>query len=175
MPTGKEFSVDLKETMFRVISFVENEKNGISIPLYNVIERLSAMLGISQRSVSNLKKEMNELLSQQEERESQRSRTRSAISSSIVKTHRKKTPSSSSPRVSINVRASVSPRKKGHSGRRSIQLSEYGKDMIRLQFHTILSKREYPTTTKLLACLKSNCPDFPILSRTTLWRHMISV
>jgi hypothetical protein len=36
MPTGKEYSEDLKEMMFRVISFVENEKNSVSIKLYNV-------------------------------------------------------------------------------------------------------------------------------------------
>ena len=80
MPIGKEFAKDLKEMMFRVIFFVENEKNGPIIPLYNVNERLSAMLGISDRSISNLKKEMNELQRQKDERKSQRSRTRSTTS-----------------------------------------------------------------------------------------------
>ena len=47
--------------MVRVISFVKNEENGPIITLCNVNERLSAMLGISDRSVSDSKKEMNEL------------------------------------------------------------------------------------------------------------------
>jgi hypothetical protein len=86
--------------------------------------------------------------------------------------HRKQTWSSSSSRSSVNVPAPLAPKKKGHSGRKSIQLSEYAEDMIRLQFHGILSKEEYPTTTKLLLYLKSNCPDFPIILEITLWRHM---
>ncbi|CAF4628513.1 unnamed protein product [Rotaria sp. Silwood2] len=175
MPKGKEFPKDLKEMMFRVILFVENEKNGPIIPLYNVNERLRAMFGISDRSISNLRKEMNELQRQEDERESQRSRRRSTTSSPIVQSHRKLTWSSSLPRPSANVPEPLSPKKAGHSGRKSIQLSEYAEDMIRLQFHTILSKREYPTTTKLLACIKSNCPGFPIVSKTTLWRHMKNV
>ncbi|CAF1502213.1 unnamed protein product [Rotaria sordida] len=44
--------------------------------------------------------------------------------------------------------------------------------MIRLQFHAILSNKEYPTISKLLSYLKSNCPDFPTISETTLWRHI---
>ena len=79
--------------MFRVILFVaKSKKNGPIIPLYNVNERLSAMLGISDRSISNLKKEMNELQRQKDERESQRSRTRSTTSSSIVQSHQKLPP-----------------------------------------------------------------------------------
>ena len=150
MPIEKEFSKDLKEMIFRVILFVaKSKKNGPIIPLYNVNERLSAMLGISDRSISNLKKEMNELQRQKDERESQRSRTRSTTSSSIVQSHQKllPSPSLSSPRA-------LSPKKAEHSGRKSIRLSEYAKDMIRLQFHTTLSKREYPTMTKLLACIE---------------------
>ena len=56
MPTGREFSEDLKQMMFRVILFVKNEKDGLTIPLYNVNERLNAMLGISKQSILNLKR-----------------------------------------------------------------------------------------------------------------------
>ena len=111
MPIGKEFSKDLKEMMFCVILFVENEKNGPIIPLYNVNERLSAMLDISDRSIWNFKKEMNELQRQKDERESQRSRTRSITSSSIVQSHRKLTPSLSSSRANVNAPGALSPKK----------------------------------------------------------------
>ena len=56
MPTGREFSEDLKQMMFRVILFVKNGKNGPTIRLYNVNERLNAMLGISKQSILNLKR-----------------------------------------------------------------------------------------------------------------------
>ena len=48
MPTGEEFSVQVKQLLFRVIDFVESEKDGPIIPLNNVGERLVKMLNISQ-------------------------------------------------------------------------------------------------------------------------------
>ena len=169
MPTGREFSEDLKQMMFRVILFVQNEKNGPTTPLYNVNERVNAMLGISKQSILNLKKEMKELQRRyNDEEEPEESPTKTATSLSMKQPHRKQTWSSSPLRVNINVPAPLSPKKKGHSGRKGIQLSEYAEDMIRLQFHEILSKKEYPTTAKLLSYLKSNCSDFPVISETTL-------
>ena len=77
--------------MFRVILFVENEKDGSTIPLYNVHERCNAMLGISKQSISNLKRDMKELQRQHnDEEESGRSRTKAATSLSIKQPHRKK-------------------------------------------------------------------------------------
>lgn len=61
MPKGYEFSQDMKEIFFNVIQFVEKEKFGPVIPLFNVNERLSAMLAISMRSVGRLKSEMKEI------------------------------------------------------------------------------------------------------------------
>ena len=61
MPKGYEFSQDMKEIVFNVIQFVEKEKFGPVIPLFNVNERLSAMLAISMRSVGRLKSEMKEI------------------------------------------------------------------------------------------------------------------
>ena len=55
VPTGVEFSQELKQLMFNVIQFVENEKSGTIIPLNNVNDRLQAMLGISLSSVRRLK------------------------------------------------------------------------------------------------------------------------
>ena len=60
VPTGVEFSQELKQLMFNVIQFVENEKSGTIIPLNNVNDRLQAMLGISLSSVRRLKEEMRQ-------------------------------------------------------------------------------------------------------------------
>ena len=60
MPTGVEFSQELKQLTFNVIRFVENEKSGTIIPLNNVNDRLQAMLGISLSSVRRLKEEMRQ-------------------------------------------------------------------------------------------------------------------
>jgi hypothetical protein len=60
MPTGYEFSQEVKQLIFNVIKFVENEKNGPVIPLNNVNDRLESMLGISLSSIRRLKQEMRE-------------------------------------------------------------------------------------------------------------------
>ena len=60
MPTDVEFSQELKQLMFNVIQFVENEKSGTIIPLNNVNDHLQAMLGISLSSVRRLKEEMRQ-------------------------------------------------------------------------------------------------------------------
>ena len=60
VPTGVEFSQELKQLMFNLIQFVENEKSGTIIPLNNVNDRLQAMLGISLSSVRRLKEEMRQ-------------------------------------------------------------------------------------------------------------------
>jgi len=65
--SGNEFSLEMKRLFFRVITFIESEKNGPQIPLNNTLERCQACLGISIRSISNLKKEMRELREQAEE------------------------------------------------------------------------------------------------------------
>jgi len=61
MPTGHEFSHEMKEIFFNVIKFVEKEKLGPIIPLFNVNERLSSMLNISIRSVGRSRSEMREI------------------------------------------------------------------------------------------------------------------
>ena len=60
MPTGYEFSQELKQLAFNVIKFVKNEKNGHVISLNNVNDRLQSMLGISLVLVKRLKQEMRE-------------------------------------------------------------------------------------------------------------------
>ncbi|CAF2823256.1 unnamed protein product [Rotaria sp. Silwood2] len=66
MPTGHEFTAQEKLLIFKVIRFCEQEKTGPIIPLYNVVERIAKMLDISETSVKRLKKEMNELIQQQQ-------------------------------------------------------------------------------------------------------------
>ncbi len=46
MPKGYEFSQEVKQLVFHVIDFVESEKSGPVIPLYNVTDRLVKMLDI---------------------------------------------------------------------------------------------------------------------------------
>ncbi|CAF4001303.1 unnamed protein product [Rotaria sordida] len=61
MPKGYEFSQEAKQLMFHIINFVESEKNGPVIHLYNVDDRLVKMLDISERSVRRLKQELHQL------------------------------------------------------------------------------------------------------------------
>ena len=52
MPKGYEFSQEVKQLMFHIINFVESEKSGLVIPLYNMIDCLVKML---ERSIYRLK------------------------------------------------------------------------------------------------------------------------
>ena len=67
MPTGHDFSIDEKTLIFKVISFCKQEKTGPIIPLNNVIQRVSMLLGIFERSVNRMKKELNELIEQEKQ------------------------------------------------------------------------------------------------------------
>jgi hypothetical protein len=58
MHKGYEYAQEVKQIFFNIIKFAEEEKLGPVIPLFNVNERLSFMLGISMRSVGRLKSEM---------------------------------------------------------------------------------------------------------------------
>ena len=60
MPTGIEFSQELKQLMFNVIRFVENETCSAIIPFNNVNNQLQAMLGILLLSVRRLKEEIRQ-------------------------------------------------------------------------------------------------------------------
>ena len=117
MPSGQEFSKDFKQLAFSIIEFVESEKSGPSIPLYNVNERLQAMLHISDRSITRLKKEMRQLKIEAE---------------NAIRSRRTSSISSSSSTMSISITPS-SP-KKYLAGRPKIQLTEMEQDTIRLIF-----------------------------------------
>ena len=61
MPTGVTLGAAMKELMFRIIKFVESEKEGPVIPLYSTTGRLEAMLGIGRATVFRLRSEMRTL------------------------------------------------------------------------------------------------------------------
>ena len=143
----KEFSLEFKQLAFSIIGFAEKEKNGTSIPLYNVTDRLVAMLDISRRSVFLLKNEMKELKEEQEE--------------SVHFTR------SSGTSLSLMPRSPVS-----RLDRPKIQLTNFEKDTIRLTFHMLLNDKTYPTGENLLAILLNQYPEFPIQSKTSLRLEM---
>ena len=58
MPQGAHFTSEIKEIYFRIIDFVESENSGPRIPMNNSTVGISGMLGISESSLFNLKKEM---------------------------------------------------------------------------------------------------------------------
>ncbi|CAF4987458.1 unnamed protein product [Rotaria sp. Silwood1] len=66
MPTGHYYSQETKELIFNVIQFIEGEKNGPKIPLYNVNDRIMTALQISHGSMAKLKNEMKQLQEEQQ-------------------------------------------------------------------------------------------------------------
>lgn len=141
MPTGYEFSQELKQLVFNVIKFVEKEKTGPLIPLNNVNDRLQSMLGISLASVKRLKQEMREgqekimeekRLADQAKRDKENEavrvtrRLRQPRSPSVSST------SSSNDNIMDLAMPVARPRRKlAHSGRPRIGLSEQEQENIR--------------------------------------------
>ena len=69
MPTGMNFGSDVKQLMFRIIKFVESEKEEPVIPSYNTTGRLEVMLGVSRATVFRLRNKMHGLEEKEEEEE----------------------------------------------------------------------------------------------------------
>ena len=67
MPTGINFGSDMKHLMFRIIKFVESEKEGPVIALYNTTSRLAIILGVSRATVFRLRNEIRSLEQEEEE------------------------------------------------------------------------------------------------------------
>ena len=141
MPTGYEFSQELKQLVFNVIKFVEKEKTGPLIPLNNVNDRLQSMLGISLASVKRLKQEMREgqekimeekRLADQAKRDKENEavrvtrRLRQPRSPSVSSTS-----SSNDNIMDLAMPVARPPRKLAHSGRPRIGLSEQEQENIR--------------------------------------------
>ncbi|CAF1567747.1 unnamed protein product [Didymodactylos carnosus] len=136
--------------MLRVIRFVKSEKDGVKIPLNNVNDRLCAMLGVSSRSIDNLKKEFKEAEEAHSETPHKKLRSHSDTTTTDV------TMTSSSTESNTSI------------GRPKLKLSEFGKDMLRYEFHLLLAERQYPTLDLLMVRLLADFPDFPTKSNTTL-------
>jgi transposase len=173
MPQGIHFSYECKEIFFRVIEFIENEKNGPCIPMNNTTARITSMLGISESSLFNLKKEMKAAreLREMEEEEDKCSRLRSSLQILPTKTsHKKQNVSTWSKSYEMSAIRPKSP--KNIPGRSPVYLSEEADDEIRFQFHLLLAEKIYPTLDILLDRLLTCHTDFPVRSRTTLYRHM---
>ena len=65
MPKGQEYSVEAKAIYFRIIDFIEKERNGPMIPLNLTTARILAILGISEKSLFNLKAEIKQTQEEQ--------------------------------------------------------------------------------------------------------------
>jgi hypothetical protein len=141
MPTGYEFSQELKQLVFNVIKFVENEKNGPVIPINNVNDRLQSMLGISLSSVKRLKQEMREEQDRMMEEkraidQAKRDKENEAMEA-ICRLRHPRSPtvaSTYSPAdntMYLAMPVTRSPRKLAHSGRPHIGLSEQEQENIR--------------------------------------------
>ncbi|CAF0826415.1 unnamed protein product [Didymodactylos carnosus] len=159
MPKGEDFSIELKQVFFRVIEFVESERNGLTIGLTSTTARIIALLGISEHSVKNLRSELVELKKEKEEESSEetkpqepttpaRVRTRSAATVSISTGRRKVKRTWSARQVAassptLNVPTPIPPQKKGKCGRRRVKLSEEADNVIRYHFHLILNSKHF--------------------------------
>ena len=110
MPTGVTFGAAMKELMFRIIKFVESEKEGPVIQLYNTTGRLEAMLGIGRTTVFRLRSEMRTLEEDEkhvdEDKMVLRRRTVPNISVSPKRSRRKR-------KFSLDIPMASSPKKEG--------------------------------------------------------------
>ena len=140
MPKGNEFSQEIKQLMFNVIKFVESEKNGPVIPLNNVNERLESILGISMSSVEKLKREIREEESRlAEEKKKIDEEKENKVKQEVEATRRLRNPRSASSLAASSPASNVKPampvatppRKRSHSGRPAIILSEQEQENIR--------------------------------------------
>ncbi|CAF0973871.1 unnamed protein product, partial [Didymodactylos carnosus] len=160
------------------------------------------MLGISERSIFNLKTEMKRLneqiqLEQKKEEEQkkeneEKQKKQEEEKKQLLSTIRLRSQSMDAAVVSDvpsswdqlssyrkskrkwepSIPRAKSSLKREHSGRSSIVLSEQAESAIRYNFHAMLAEKVYPTCSSLLDRLLHTHEDFPIRSVTTLWRHM---
>ena len=141
MPTGVDFSQELKQLMFNVIRFVEKEERGTIIPLNNVNNRLQAMLGISLSSVRRLKEEMRQHESRMSEEkrliEQERQMKETQRLEMINRLHQRRSVSreptyfTTVDVTKVTMHVPHAPLKLGNSGRQDIILSEEQQEDIR--------------------------------------------
>ena len=170
---GQEHSAGVKTIYFRVTDFIEKEKNGPMILLNLTTARILAVLGVSERSLFNLKSEMKQAQEEELIREKSievrhlRSRTTSdtAInSSSIVNRHRSRRfiPGSISQTSFASVSLTIAPKKFCNSGRPRLHLTDEEIDEICFTFHLLLSQKLYHTAQRLTDSILAIDPDLPI-------------
>ena len=171
-----ELSIKLKTILFRVIDFVERERDDVIIPLHKAIARLMKMLGIEEASIGRLKKELAEQRQEQKEKLEEavdRPRTRTQSAAVPSQSHRKRRWSSVALTDTIStIPFQVPPHKTGNSDRPPLVLTEMAEDTIRYLFHLILAEKRYAAIINLLSSIHNEHSNFPIQSQTTLWRHM---
>jgi Sec-independent protein translocase protein TatA len=141
MPRGEEFTFDMKQIFFNAIKFVEKEKLGPVIPLYNVNERLSSMLNISIRSIGRLKNEMREVENSMMEKKRKMDEEKEELANQKAQVlnrlrNLRSRSSSSSSTTSINANSvgdpvPRSPRKLSNAGRPLTILTEEQQEIIR--------------------------------------------
>ncbi|CAF3355830.1 unnamed protein product [Rotaria sp. Silwood2] len=145
MPRGQHYSEETKEFMFNVIKFIEGEKNGAIIPLYNVNDRIMAALQISHGSLVNLKNELKQLEEEQQkvlEQQllKQEQQHRPFVLAQKYKNERLRRRSSSPYTIPALVQsrstntprpAAKSPAKRGRRTSFKVSLNEYEEDLIR--------------------------------------------
>ena len=168
-----------------MIDFVEKERDGPMIPLNLTTPGLVAMLGISEHSMSSLKAEMKRLLEMKQSDQRNitknrelRARLTSTYSSTsrsplVSRSHRNRkfTTVSIGQTSLFSVPTPMPPNRISNSHRPRTYLTEEV-DEVRFTFHLLLAERMYPTTELLISRLLSLHLNFPIVSRTSLWRYV---
>ena len=110
MPKGHHYTSDVKSLIFRIIKFIESEKEGPVIPMYNVNDRLMNMLNISHGALFSLKQELTTII---EDQTKAKRISRSAVTVGDE----------------VELPKPISPKKHRHSSRPNIILSEYGNEV----------------------------------------------
>ncbi len=138
MTTGHQFSQEMKQIFFNVIKFVEKEKFGTVIPVFNVNERLSSMLNISLRSVERLNSEMRDIehdmmekKRKMDEEKEDLERQKVEVLGRLRKLRSRSSSAISTNTVVIGVPIPRSPQKLSNSGHSSILLTNQQQETIR--------------------------------------------
>ena len=186
MRKGQEYSAEVKSVFSRMIDFVEKERDGPMIPLNLTTARLVTMLGISERSIFNLKAEMKKLreMEQLDQRNIIKNRELHACSASIDSFtsrsplisrsyHNRKLTTVCVRQMSlVSVPTGMPPNKISNSDRPRTYLTEEEVGEVRFTFDLLLAERMYPTTELLVDRLLSLHRNFLIISRTSWWYYM---
>jgi hypothetical protein len=136
MSKGQQFSHDMKQIFLNVIKFLEKEKFGSIIPLFNFNERLSSMLDISVRSVERLKSKMREIEHDMMEEKRKMDQEKQKLENQKLQMlgrlrNLRSRSSSSSSSSTISVTVSRSSQRLSNSGRSSITLTDQQQETIR--------------------------------------------